>query len=523
MQNFKKNDGSAKLDAALLLVLFIAAYFYAVSIEAFELLIEFMENHEHWQLDELLTSLALIGFGGFVFAWRRYLETRRELEKRKAAEADVNWLAHFDPLTELPNRRMLNEFARKFDCDNDQRRGGNCYVIYSIDLDGFKKINDLHGHAAGDHLLKIVASRLTSFFPEDLIVRLGGDEFVVIAKALAQTDVKQTGMELCKIIGAPMNLEGNNAEVGTSIGIVLLPAQTGSLEEAIQCADIAMYTAKKSTSTKVLLFKEVMREAAKKRADLECQLKEALSADAIEPYYQPLIDLSSNRIYGFEVLARWTLPDGTAIPPVEFIKVAEDAGLISDLSVKLLKKACRDAAAWPNDILLSFNLSPTQLADRLIGLRLINVLNETGFRPQRLEIEITESAMVLDADTAQYVIGQLQQLGIQIALDDFGTGYSSLSQMSRFKFSRLKIDQSFIRDFENDPKQNSIVRAIIALGNGLNVATTAEGIEQPSQLEALKKLGCNSGQGYLLGRPMTAEKAKAALAGPVLPAVRKRA
>lgn len=513
MRLFKCKASKAKSDAVILLVLFLGAYWYAASHEAFENLIEFMERHESWELDELVTSVVLIGFGGFVFAWRRYLETRRELSLREAAEANVSWLAHYDALTELPNRRMLNDFVCEFDAVLARNRSKGMYAVYSIDLDGFKKINDLYGHAAGDQLLKIVAERLISLFPNDLVVRLGGDEFVVVAKTSEKADVLQIATQTLQMLRTPMRLDGIQVEVGASIGIVVHPLQAFTLETAIRRADIAMYAAKKSPSNRVLLFKETMNEAVQKRADLEHELREALAADAIEPHYQPLFNLQTDRIYGFEVLARWTLPNGASIPPADFITVAEEAGLISELSEKLLRKACQDAMAWPEDIMLSFNLSPTQLSDRLVGLRLAKVLDETGFLPSRLEIEITESAMIMDSESAHFVIQDLRSLGIQIAIDDFGTGYSNLSQMARFKFSRLKIDQSFIRQFEEDPKQRFIVKAIISLGKDLDVATTAEGIETQSQLEALKELGCTCGQGYLLGRPMTAEMAARTLAG----------
>jgi diguanylate cyclase (GGDEF)-like protein len=508
----KTIKGRAKFDATVLAILFVVCFAFLSEIEAFESLIQFVGSHESWQLDELITSLALLGLGGFIFSARRYADAMRELKQRESAEAEVNWLAHFDPLTDLPNRRMLNEFVRKFDRSETSRRKDAGYAVYSIDLDGFKKVNDLHGHAAGDEVLKIVAQRLTTLFPKDLIVRLGGDEFLVVAKTHQRADVRKIANEMIQELVAPMDLHGKHAEIGASIGIVLYPSQVSTMEDAIRCGDIAMYAAKKSTASQVVFFQEDLRQDAEEKALLESELRIALAQDRIVPFYQPLVDLESGEIYGFEVLARWSLPNGDAVAPSVFIPLAEEAGLISDLSEKLLRKACGDAMGWSADIMLSFNLSPTQLSDRLIGLRIVNVLNETGFAPHRLEVEITESAMILDSETAIFILDGLQALGIRVALDDFGTGYSSLSQMSKFKFNRLKIDQSFIRDFEHDEKQNNIVKAIIALGNGLSVATTAEGIEAPSQLAALKSLGCNSGQGYLLGKPMTAELASAALA-----------
>ena len=501
----------AKLDAIVLGILFLAVFLFLSWVDAFEYVVRVMERHEDWQLDEFIMAVSLLGFSGFIFSLRRYLDAKGELAKREVAEASVSWLSHYDPLTELPNRRLLNEFVRKFDLAEKQNSTGDKYVVYSLDLDGFKKVNDLHGHLAGDQLLKTVSNRLTSFFPDDLVVRLAGDEFVVIARHKDGAVASQVALELASTLTEPIFIDGKFTEVGTSIGVVLYPSQVSTLEEALQCGDIAMYDAKKSASKQVSIFREELRDIAKAKATFERQLRYALSVDAIVPFYQPLVDLKTGDVYGFEVLARWHLPTGEEVSPSVFIPLAEDAGLISELSEKLLRKACLEAVSWPQHIRLSFNLSPTQLSDGLIGLRIVNILNETGFAPTRLEIEITESAIIGDTETAVLILDELQNLGIKIALDDFGTGYSSLSQMSKFKFDRLKIDQSFVREFENDDRQNSIVKAIIALGHGLSIATTAEGIEEVSQLAALKTLGCDAGQGYLLGRPMPAELALRAL------------
>lgn len=491
-------------DAAILAVMFVACYAYFSSIEAFELLVEFMEAHEDWELDEAITSLMLAGTAGFIYAIRRYNETRSELKKRKKAEASVGWLAQNDALTELPNRRFLNSFLGSFDAkgaDNNDTR----YGVLSIDLDGFKGINDLHGHAAGDALLKTVARRLSTVAEDDLIVRLGGDEFLVIAETSSDRDVEQLAKRLVDAVSKPMNLDGVHAEVGVSIGYLSYPAQAPTMADAVRSADIAMYGAKKNGGNAIMAFSDDMRDEAAARAKLEHDLKAAIRQGDIVPFYQPLIDLEADRIRGFEVLARWTLPSGEAVPPSVFIPLAEQMGLITDLSEQLLRTACRDAKAWPSDVGLSFNLSPTQLSDRLIGLRIITILKDFGLPPSRLEIEITESAMIQDGDSALAVIADLKAAGVRTALDDFGTGYSSLSQVARFNFDRIKIDRSFVNELDNE-KQRNIVKAIIALGDGLDVSTTAEGIETDDQLNVLKSLGCGCGQGFLLGRPVDAEK-----------------
>lgn len=498
---------TAITDAIILFALFVVCFAYFSHIEAFELMVEYMERHEDWELDELLTSVALIGIAGFVYAVRRNNEARTELVKRKSAEANVTWLAQNDSLTELPNRRFLNGFQERFDNDKTSKQGAKCYGIFSIDLDGFKQVNDLHGHFGGDILLKAVAQRLTDVAPKDLVVRLGGDEFLVIAEVETQAQICTLAEQLSRAICKPMDIDGVHAEVGCSIGHVTYPDQVKSMEEAARCADIAMYAAKSNGNNAIVPFREDMGEEAAQRAKLESQLRIAVREGDIVPFYQPLVDLESDEVYGFEVLARWTMPDGQSIPPAVFIPLAEQTGLITELSETLLHRACKDAKNWPETTTLSFNLSPTQLSDRLIGLRIISILAENGILPQQLEVEITESAMVQDADAALHILEDLRAAGIRTALDDFGTGYSSLSQIAKFNFDRIKIDRSFVSEFEDNDKQRSIVKAIIALGEGLDVSTTAEGVETDGQLAALRALGCCCGQGYLLGRPMPASDA----------------
>lgn len=499
----------ALVDAVVLLVLMGAGWAYFSSIEAFELLAEFVERYEDWELDELVTSLVLIGIAGFVYAVRRYNDARGELDRRKQAEANVQWLAQNDALTELPNRRFLNGFLQCF--DDARPSGGETrrHAVFSIDLDGFKQVNDLHGHFAGDALLKTIAQRLAMLMDDDLVVRLGGDEFLVVADLSVGADAARLADQIAEAVTQPVRVEGFQVEVGVSVGYAVYPDQVTSLADGVRCADIAMYAAKQSRVSATMAFDCDMADEAARRLKLESAFRRAVRDDAITPHFQPLIDLESGDVYGFEVLARWTTPDGEVIPPSVFIPLAEQTGLITDMSERLLAKACREATLWPDHLGLSFNLSPTQLSDRLIGLRILTVLKESGLSPHRLEIEVTESAMVQDGDAALEILNGLRAAGIRTALDDFGTGYSSLSQIARFSFDRIKIDRSFIGDFLENEKQNNIVRAIIALSHGLSIRTTAEGVEDATQLEALRALGCDAGQGYLLGRPMKAEDARA--------------
>ena len=492
------------LELALLGAGAFAMWWWFHTIDAFDSLVTFMQTHESWELDEIFSAVVLAGICGFIYAARRHSAARKELKRRNEAESNVTWLAQNDSLTRLPNRRFFEDFARRID---DQPTGPEkAYVVFAIDLDGFKKLNDLHGHAAGDEMLRTVAQRLAKLFPDDLVARLGGDEFIVVTSAAAP-DPEAIGRRICDALAEPARIAGAHTEVGASVGYAVCPAQSESLAEAAHCADIAMYVAKRAGRNEVMAFDEGMRDLLVKRTQMEIALREAVRTDRILPHYQPLVDLKSGELVGFEALARWELSDGTLVSAAEFIPLADEAGLITDLSERLLTRACRDALQWPAHLKLAFNLSPAQLADRLIGLRIVKILAKVGFPANRLELEITESALIHDTETAVQVLEDLHNAGVRIALDDFGTGYSSLSQLSRFQFDRIKIDRSFVREFEDDTKQRRIVRAIITLGAGLGVSTTAEGIERESQRGSLRTLGCQHGQGYLFGAAMPAGEA----------------
>jgi EAL domain-containing protein (putative c-di-GMP-specific phosphodiesterase class I) len=261
-----------------------------------------------------------------------------------------------------------------------------------------------------------------------------------------------------------------------------------------------MYDSKRHGRNTLRRFDRSMNETLTQRSAAEAALRDAIERREIVPHYQPLIDLETGRVRGFEALARWRGADGGMVPPTIFIELAEDAGLITRLSEQLLRQACVDARSWPTDTVLAFNISPTQLTDNLLGLRIVQILIETGLPPTRLEIEITETALVRDTTAASAILASLHEAGVSIALDDFGTGYSSLSQLSKLKFDKVKIDQSFVSSFEGDEKQEKIVRAIIGLGQGLGMVTTAEGIEDKAQFDRLRAMGCDFGQGYLFGR-----------------------
>ncbi|MBL4786608.1 MAG: EAL domain-containing protein [Cohaesibacteraceae bacterium] len=504
-----ENRSSTKppiVEVAIFVTLAVLAWYILASVEAFEMLVEFVEQYEEYDLDEVILALMCMSTSGFVYAWRRRAESLRELEKRRLAEERITWLARHDLLTELPNRRYLREFADKADA-SAHNRAIPTYAIYMLDLDGFKQINDLHGHVGGDELLNNVAKRLKGLAATEMVGRLGGDEFIVIVDIGCIPDVMSFGETILNAVTRPMRLDSMHAQVGCSIGVACFPGDGDTFILASDNADTAMYAVKKSGRNGVMRFDKKMQNTLFERAKLESDLTEAVHNHNIIPFYQPIVSLADGSLLGFEALARWTNKDGTQIPPSTFIPLADELGLITELSENMLYQACRDAKEWPKDLMLSFNLSVTQLSDKVLGLRIVRALGHAGFPASRLEIDVTESGLINEPETAKQILMDLQNAGVRLSLDDFGSGYSSLAHLAHYKFDRIKIDQAFIESFEDDKKRNQIIRAIVALGNGLEIATSAEGIEHRSQLEGLRDIGCHQGQGHLFGEAMPATDA----------------
>jgi diguanylate cyclase (GGDEF)-like protein len=479
----------AAVEAFIIGLAGMAIWLAAVHFDAMDRLVEVMQEHESWELDEIVLALACIGLAGFVFAARRLTDLRGEVRRRRTAEDDASWIARHDPLTRLPNRRYLGEYTAGTEAADVQ-------LVFALDLDGFKRANDLLGHAAGDQVLITVADRLRKQFRNAVIVRQGGDEFLILTSREAVPFPLVAAQETIAFIGEPIKVNDTEAEIGVSIGIAVAePGKDAS--DLVEQADIALYVAKSAGRNTAKLFDAAMMEFASERASMEQALRHAVRKGDIVPYFQPLMDLGSGRLIGFEALARWHRGNGVFTPPDVFIGLAEQAGLITELSDSLLHQACRVATTWPADLILSFNVSPMQMSDKLLGLRIIKALDAAGLPPNRLEIEITESAVVREIEAATEIIFDLRSAGIQVALDDFGTGLSSLSQLGNFSFDRIKVDRSFVAECERDPKRLKIVKAILNLGKGLGLHTTAEGIETAAQLRLMKSMGCENGQGYL--------------------------
>ncbi len=466
------------------------------------------------QVIELDEALALVAFGGALFALSRLRAQVRETRRRAAAEAEARALALEDPLTGLPNRRQFDE-ALKAGIAAPPRAGA-AHAVLMLDLNGFKRINDIHGHPIGDQALIQVARRLRmAVRGDDLIARLGGDEFAVLSRHVAGPEAA-TGLALriMEMFEEMVPAGGGRHRLGIGIGVALFPQDGVEACELLRKADIALYRAKREGHSAVHFFEQEMDVRLREREQLEVDLRAAIGTVAMRPFYQPLVDIRSGAILGFEALARWNHPERGELEPDRFIPIADDTGLIGELGDHLLRQACRDARLWPGDVSLAFNLSPVQLRDTGLAHRILAILAETDLPPRRLELEVTECALVQDLPNAQTVLAGLREAGVRIALDDFGTGYSSLYHLRNFKLDRIKIDRSFVESMGHDPEAAAIVRALIGLGAGLGLQVTAEGVADDVQRIQLMHEGCREAQGFHFSRAVPAAEALALLLRP---------
>ncbi len=454
--------------------------------------------------DEMPIIGTVLGLGLLIFAWRRSNEHKRDARLRLVAEQQARRLALQDPLTGLPNRRRFDDALNA--AIGAPPRSGGTHALLTLDLNGFKKINDVHGHGAGDEMLRVVAARLGAAVRQgDLVARQGGDEFAVLAEQLAGAEaVTSIALRIIDSLQAPVTIGATRHQVGAGIGICLLPFAGCTADEAMRRADVALYKAKAEHKSALRFFDDEMDRLVRERDELERALQEAVANGAIEPYFQPLIDLRNNRVVGFEALARWTHPQWGPIPPDRFIPVAEDLGLIQELTDQILRASCRVALDWPDTVTLAVNVSPVEFDEKTLGTRVLDILRAAGLPPQRLELEITESALVRHLQAAREVFGPLRDAGVRIALDDFGTGYSSLYHLRNFKLDKVKIDRSFIEGMRADGESEQIVNGLIGLGHGLGLTVTAEGVSDRGRLPELLASGCQQAQGLLFGMAVPA-------------------
>jgi diguanylate cyclase (GGDEF)-like protein len=425
-----------------------------------------------------------------------WVATFEDITDWQKAQAQIAHMAHHDALTNLPNRTLFRE--RLDQALRDTRHDDHVAVLF-LDLDHFKAINDSLGHPTGDNLLKEVADRLKGCIrARDTVCRLGGDEFAVVqVGGDPQASPANLANRLIDVIGAPYEIQGHQITIGVSIGIAVTPGDGRDPDELLKNADLALYRAKADGRGIFHFFEVGMDARAQARRLLEVDLRGALLRGEFLVYYQPIQDLMTGQVTGFEALVRWNHPLRGLIEPLNFIPVAEETGLIVPIGDWVLRSACLDAAGWSRDVCVAVNLSPAQFKSRNLVPSVVSALVISGLAACRLELEITESVLLQDSEVTLATLHKLRALGVKISMDDFGTGYSSLSYLRSFPFDKIKIDRSFVNELASRDDSMAIVRAVTGLGKSLGISTTAEGVETIEQLALLRLEGCNQVQGYL--------------------------
>lgn len=431
-----------------------------------------------------------------------WVVTYEDVTERHKAQARVAHMARHDSLTDLPNRTLFRE--KMGEGLNQVAIAGGAMAVLCFDLDNFKTVNDRLGHAAGDRLLRWVAAQLQENVGEhDTVARLGGDEFAVLQRGPQPQSAERLARRLVEIIGHPPPLEHQSMHVGVSVGIAIAPDHGLDADELMKCADLALYQAKAKGRGAYQLFEPEMEKEARSRHALEHDLRGALEAREFHLAFQPQVRLDTTELTGFEALLRWKHPSRGLVSPAEFIPIAEETGLIVPIGEWVLRTACATAATWP-DLTVAVNLSPVQFRSRGLVAMVTSALAEAGLPPHRLELEVTETALLDDSEATIEILHQLRALGVRVSLDDFGIGYSSLSYLRKFPFDRIKIDRSFVGTLSESPESMAIVRTIASLGSVLGVGTTAEGVETIEQLDFVRECGCTAVQGYYFGKPSPA-------------------
>jgi len=426
-----------------------------------------------------------------------------DITERHRAEESIAHMARHDALTDLPNRVLLREkmaegLARV-------EAAGEQMAVFYLDLDNFKGVNDTLGHAIGDRLLGTIAQRVRGAVGEaDTVARLGGDEFAIVQCNASARSAEMLARALVEIVSEPVMIDGQEINTGVSVGVAMAPGDGTAADHLMKCADLALYRAKAEGRAMYRFFEPDMDARIQARRALELDLRHALAAGEFTLVFQPQISLATDRLAGMEALLRWTHAERGAVPPSEFIPLAEETGLIVPLGEWVLRQACAEAARWPDPITVAVNLSPVQFRNRSLVATVTHALAAARLSPHRLELEITEAVLLQDDEAIVTMLHQLRALGVRISMDDFGTGYSSLSYLRSFPFDKIKIDRSFIKDIERSRDSASIIRAIASLGASLGIETTAEGIETDEQLDLVRRAGCTEMQGYLVSRPVPA-------------------
>jgi diguanylate cyclase (GGDEF)-like protein len=468
--------------------------------------VDLTEQRDHFRQAFFLAALALCllisgAVGIPTIAWYRRTKEKQQADRR------IRFLAHHDALTGLANRAQLIEKLENALAILPLR--GGCLAVHFIDLDHFKEVNDTLGHDGGDFLLKTVAERLRAVTrADDIVARLGGDEFVVVQTAIKGKDqVEDFARRLTSAVTAPMTLKEQEIVATVSVGVALAPADGTNPERLLKSADLALYKSKADGRNCTCFFEPKMDTALQARIELEKALRDAVQNERFILHYQPLFEASGQRLIGFEALIRVPAEDGTLIPPMTFIPVAEDLRLIGKIGAWVLREACKAAASWPEPLTVAVNLSPAQFEVCSISTIVASALKETGLAPCRLELEITETLLLGNSDAVMAELLSLKAMGIAIVMDDFGTGYSSLSYLWRFPFDKIKIDRSFMQGFDAAGRDaETVVKTIIALGRELDMRVTVEGVETAKQAAFLDGADADQVQGFFFGRPVSASE-----------------
>ncbi|CDZ57238.1 putative bifunctional diguanylate cyclase/phosphodiesterase [Neorhizobium galegae] len=419
----------------------------------------------------------------------------------QVSQNELQAMAYSDALTGLGNRYRLRDKVRLLAAERAQDPAP--FTICIANLDGFKPINDLFGAEAGDEILCQVAHRLKACIPDGATVtRHDGDEFAfILPLVFERIGAERIGQMIKDVLSAPYDLGDRNVRLSASFGFAIYPFAGADFEELLKSAETALYRSKRRGRGQITVYSREIAQEMKRATQLEQALRNAIIADAVDVHFQPIVRISDGGVVGFEALARWIDADLGFVSPAVFVPLAEERGFIDALSETLLHKAAEAALSWPRELFLSFNLSSAQLMDPGTTETILATLARVGLDPHRLELEITETAVMTSADTAQRIITDLRQQGVRISLDDFGTGQSSLGRLRDFTFDKVKIDRAFVSRITTDRASEHIVKAIIAMCDGLNLAVVAEGIEEKADADKLNELGCAMGQGYYYGRP----------------------
>jgi diguanylate cyclase (GGDEF)-like protein len=448
------------------------------------LIVSLTVNHapRWWSISARPTTDGDITFRGVV----------TDITAQRQAEQKVSYMAHYDGLTDLPNRFLFNESLY-----HALNKDGAVGLMY-LDLDHFKAVNDTLGHPVGDKLLMAVARRLEGCVgKQETVARLGGDEFAILIPFGRRARMDNVAKRIIKAMDEPFSLGDHNTVIGTSIGMVRAPDQAQDVDALFRNADLALYAAKAQGRNLAFWFEPEMDEAAQKRRQIEVDLRAALGGDELRLHYQPMVNVASGQTTGYEALIRWQQPERGSVMPDDFIPIAEETGMIVQIGEWVIRQALHDLQSWPSAMTVSVNLSPSQMRSPTLLSTVVNALAQTGVRPGRLCLEITESVLMQDSDANIDMLHKLRALGVHIALDDFGTGYSSLNYLRSFPFSKIKIDRCFVDEIDSREDCRAIVRSVVTLAKSLGMSTVAEGVENVEQLDWLRAEGCDEVQGFL--------------------------